>query len=267
MQRQPAVAGQFYPRSSDQLRRDVAALIPDTAVRHRALGIIAPHAGYLYSGAIAGKVYAAVEVPQTVLILGPNHRGAGAAAALYPDGSWQTPLGQVPVNSSLNTFLLERVPYLTSDFVAHEYEHSLEVQVPFLQMIRPDVTISAICLGYGDIAVVRALGDGIAAALRDYGEPVLMVASSDMTHYESAASAKRKDEMALRSVLNLDPEELVLTCRHERITMCGVVPAAVMLVAAAQLGGSHAELIAYGTSGDITGDDRQVVGYAAVSVT
>ena len=266
MQRQPAVAGQFYPHSSDQLRRDLAGYIPDMIARNRAIGIIAPHAGYLYSGAIAGKVYASVEIPQSVLILGPNHRGAGAGAALYPDGSWQTPLGEVPVNSRLNRLLLEKVPYLPSDPVAHEYEHSLEVQVPFLQVLRPDATISALCLGHGDYAAVRALGEGIAEALRTYGEPVLMVASSDMTHYESAASARLKDEVALQRVIEFDPEGLLQVCRRERITMCGVVPAAVMLVAASLLGGSRAELIAYGTSGDVTGDNRQVVGYAGVSV-
>lgn len=267
MERQPAVAGQFYARGAEQLRRELANLIPAVSEKKRTVqGIIAPHAGFMYSGAIAGAVYAAVEIPPTVLIIGPNHRGIGAGAALFPNGNWLTPLGSVPINSRLNNLLLEHVPYISSDFEAHELEHSLEVQVPFLQTLRPDASISALCLGHGEYAVVKALGEGIAAALRAYGEPVLIVASSDMTHYESAESAGIKDGMALQHVLELDPEGLLRVCRQERITMCGVVPAAVMLVAAILQGATHAETVAYGTSGDITGDKREVVGYAAVSV-
>jgi len=267
MERQPAVAGQFYARGGDQLRRELAALIPATPEqKHTVRGVIAPHAGYMYSGAIAGAVYATVEIPSTVLIIGPNHRGNGAGAALFPDGNWLTPLGMVPINSRLNDLLLKHVPYISSDFVAHEFEHSLEVHVPFLQTLRPDVSISALCLGHGDYTAVKDLGNGIAAALRAFGEPVLIIASSDMTHYESAESARSKDWIALQRVLDLDPEGLLQICRRERITMCGVVPSAVMLVAAITLGATHAETVAYGTSGDVTGDNREVVGYAAVSV-
>ncbi|MBL0226413.1 MAG: AmmeMemoRadiSam system protein B [Geobacteraceae bacterium] len=266
MQRQPAVAGQFYAGSSNKLRSDLTVLIPPDHVTKIVTGIISPHAGYIYSGAIAGQVYASIEIPATVLILGPNHHGAGAAAALYPEGEWLTPLGTVPVNSRLNSLLQQHVPQLRSDTVAHEFEHSLEVQVPFIQYLRPDVTISAICLGHGEFAAVRQIGEGIAAAIREYGADVLIVASSDMTHYETAESARRKDELALGRVLDFDAQGLLQVCRSEHITMCGAVPAAVMLVAAGDLGATRAELVAYGTSGDVTGDNRQVVGYAAVTV-
>lgn len=266
MQRQPAVAGQFYAGNGTQLRSDLAALIPEADGRHRVVAIIAPHAGYVYSGAIAGKVYAAIEIPATVLILGPNHHGAGAGAALYPDGEWLTPLGPVTINSRLNSLLQQHVPLIRSDTVAHEFEHSLEVQVPFIQYLRPDVTISAVCLGHGDFDAVRQIGEGVAAAILAYGGEVLIVASSDMTHYESADSARRKDDLALERVLGFDPHGLLQVCRSEQITMCGVIPAAVMLVAAGELGATQAELVAYGTSGDVTGDNRQVVAYAAVTV-
>ena len=266
MQRQPAVAGQFYAGSGRQLRSDLAALIPEVPEQRKVTGIIAPHAGYVYSGAIAGKVYASIEIPATVLILGPNHHGAGAGVALYPDGEWLTPLGPAAVNSRLNSHLQQNVPYISSDSVAHKFEHSLEVQVPFIQYLRPDATISAICLGNGDYDTVRRIGEGIAAAIRAYAADVLIVASSDMTHYESAESARRKDELALERVLGFDPQGLLQVCRSERITMCGVVPAAVMLVSAGELGATQAELVAYGTSGAVTGDNRQVVAYAAVTV-
>lgn len=266
MKRQPAVAGQFYAGSSSQLRSDLVALIPKAHGMRKVIGIIAPHAGYVYSGAIAGKIYAAIDIPDRVLILGPNHHGSGAGVALFPDGEWITPLGPIQVSTRLNSHLNQNVPLVRSDTVAHEFEHSLEVQVPFVQYLRPDAHISALCLGHGDFAAVRQIGEGVAAAIRAYGRDVLIVASSDMTHYESADSARRKDGLALDKVLNLNPEGLLQVCRDERITMCGAVPAAVMLVAARELGAAHAELVAYGTSGDITGDNRQVVGYAAVAV-
>jgi AmmeMemoRadiSam system protein B len=266
MQRQPAVAGQFYTGNPEELRRNLEILIPVREKRNKVTGIIAPHAGYIYSGAVAGKVYGLIEMPGTVLVLGPNHRGAGAAAGLYPDGEWLTPLGAVPVNSHLNTLLLQNIPFLQSDTLSHQFEHSLEVQLPFIRFLRRDVSIAALCLGSGDFAAIEVLGIGIAAAIRAYGDEVLIVASSDMTHYESAAEAKRKDDMALERILAFDPEGLLSTCRSEHITMCGVVPSAVMMVAARELGATHAELISYGTSGDVTGDNRKVVGYASVTI-
>lgn len=266
MQRQPAVAGQFYPGSEDTLRAALSRMIPENSAPVTVKGIISPHAGYVYSGAIAGRGFARITIPATVLVIGPNHHGSGAAAALFPDGEWLSPLGPVPINSRLNSLLLRHTPYLQSDSAAHQLEHSLEVQIPFLQYLRPDVTVSALCLGHGDYPPLRDIGVGIAAAIREYGEDVLIVASSDMTHYESAESARIKDGEALERVLALDGKGLLEVCLRKRITMCGVAPATVMIEAALQLGATQAEVIGYGTSGDVTGDNRQVVGYAAVTV-
>jgi AmmeMemoRadiSam system protein B len=266
VKRQPAVAGQFYSGNSKQLRSDLAEMIPDTPATHKVIGIMAPHAGYVYSGAIAGAIFSSIKIPTTVLILGPNHHGTGAGVALYPDGEWITPLGTIHINSRLNSLLQHNVPFVQSDTAAHEFEHSLEVQVPFIQYLQADATVCAICLGQGDFVAVRKIGEAVAAAIRAYGSDVLIVASSDMTHYESADSAKRKDSLALDRVLNFDPQGLLQVCRDEQITMCGAVPAAVMLVAAGQLGATQSEQVAYGNSGDVTGDNRQVVGYAAGKV-
>lgn len=266
MQRQPAVAGQFYPGNGEQLRADLSRLIPENNSTKRVKGIISPHAGYVYSGSIAGKVFSQIEIPATVLIIGPNHHGEGAAAALYPDGEWLTPLGLLPINSRLNTLLLQHLPFIQSDSVAHKKEHSLEVQTPFLQYLRPDVSISALCLGRADYAALQLIGKGIAAAIREFGDDVLIVASSDMTHYESADTARSKDKAALEQVLALDASGLLDTCGNQRITMCGVIPSAVMIEAVLRLGAERAELVGYSTSGDVTGDNRQVVGYAAVMV-
>jgi MEMO1 family protein len=267
MQRQPAVAGQFYPGSSTKLRADLSHLIVENPSPKQVMGIISPHAGYIYSGAIAGKVFSHIAIPSTVLIIGPNHHGVGAPAALYPEGEWLTPLGPTAINSRLNALLLQHGPYLKNDTVAHQNEHSLEVQLPFLQYLRPDVTISAICIGHGDYAPLRDIGLGIAAAILEFGDEVLIVASSDMTHYESADSARSKDDMALERALALDGKGLLDVCRMRNISMCGVVPATVMLEAVLQRGARQAELVAYGTSGDVTGDNRQVVGYAALTVS
>lgn len=266
MQRKPAVAGQFYPGSEGKLRAALSQLIPENASPIPAKGVISPHAGYVYSGMIAGQVYSRVTIPDTVLIIGPNHHGTGAAVALYPDGEWLTPLGSTTISSRLNSLLLQHTPFIQSDRVAHQNEHSLEVQLPFIQYLRPDVTISALCLGHGDYPALRDIGHGIAAAISEYGEEVLIVASSDMTHYESAVSARLKDEMALERALALDGKGLLEVCQRRGITMCGVVPATVMIEAALQLGATGAELVAYGNSGDVTGDSDQVVGYAAVTV-
>lgn len=266
MQRQPAVAGQFYPDSPTHLRAGLERMIKHAKSKKHVCGIIAPHAGYMYSGSIAGIIYGAIHIPKTVLILGPNHHGLGEPAALYPDGEWLTPLGPVAINSDLNNLILENTPYVNCDIIAHSKEHSLEVHLPFLQELQPELTISALCLGGGDYQALSRIGDGLANSLQAYGGDVLIVASSDMTHYESAEAAKTKDGHAIERVLAMDPEGLLRTCRSERITMCGVIPAAVMLSAAVALGATNAELMAYGTSGDVTGDNSQVVAYAAVAV-
>jgi len=266
MIRQPAVAGQFYPGSASKLRSELSILVQPEPARRKVIGVIAPHAGYMYSGKVAGHLYGLIRVPETVVILGPNHHGVGASAALYPAGEWITPLGAVPIDAAFAELLMKHAPLVREDASAHLYEHSLEVQVPFLQHVQPDVAIVPICLGFNDMQSCRALGAGLARAVAASGREVLIVASSDMTHYESAEDARRKDDLALKEVLALNPEGLLNVCRRNGITMCGVIPSAVMLVAALELGAGKAAVERYATSGDVTGDQRQVVAYAAVTV-
>ena len=268
MIRQPAVAGQFYPASAARLREDITRYVATDAATAPVLGIVAPHAGYMYSGAVAGAVYGAIDIPRLVIILCPNHHGIGAAAALSPATGWETPLGTVPVATALGQQLLAAAPdLLVYDALAHLYEHSLEVQLPFLQVLRPEAAMVPISIGFTDYARCRRLGEAIASAVATAGEPVLIIASSDMTHYESAKDAKEKDRLAIERFCALDPEGLLTTCRNHGITMCGVVPATVMLIAAKILGASRASVVRYATSGDVTGDFRQVVAYAALTVT
>ena len=266
MIRKPAVAGQFYPGNAVDLRNELQQLVPDAAVKRSVIGVISPHAGYQYSGSTAGRLLAGIDIPRTVVLIGPNHRGTGSLAALAPEDGWQTPLGVVPIEKRLSGLIQQLIPAVQPDAAAHALEHSLEVQVPLLQYLRPDVSIVPLCLAFGDAVGCELLGRGLAAAIRGFGEPVLMLASSDMTHYESAEAAEQKDMQALKKVLALDAKGLLEVCHSRHITMCGVVPAAVMLVAAKELGATQAEVVAYTTSGEVTGDLGEVVAYAAVSV-
>lgn len=263
MLREPAVAGRFYPGTQARLAAEVDGFLQPGTARLPAKGLVAPHAGYMYSGAIAGEVYRRVELPERVVILGPNHTGLGAAAALWPGGRWRTPLGEVPIDPGL-TRALAGIPGVERDDEAHLHEHSLEVQVPFLQRARPGVAVAALCLGPLSFEACEALGRALGRVAAADG--ALIIASSDMSHYVAAAEAREKDRLAIDRILALDPAGLYDVVRRERISMCGFVPATVMLVAAREMGATGAELVRYGSSGDVTGDDAQVVGYAAMRV-
>lgn len=266
MQRPSAVAGQFYPRQPDLLRQTVEELLGPSAAPQAAVGVMVPHAGYAYSGAIAGETFARVRVPRRVVILGPNHHGVGHPAAVYAAGSWSTPLGETAVDSELAGLLLAECPGLGDDPAAHRFEHSLEVQVPFLRLLNPQAAIVPVCLGRLSLDDLLTLGEGMGRVLSRFPGEALLVASTDMTHYEPGDVARKKDRSALGKVLALDPEGLFRTVRDGRISMCGMIPTVLMLAAARRLGATAATLVRYGNSGEVTGDQAQVVGYAGVVV-
>jgi MEMO1 family protein len=263
MDREPAVAGRFYAGEPGALLRDVDGFLAAGGEKAPAKGVVVPHAGYVYSGAIAGAVYARVDVPPRVIVLGPNHTGEGRPAALWPDGAWRFPTGEVPVDAQL-TEALAKGPLVERDRAAHFGEHSLEVQVPFLSRARPGVSIAALCLAHLRFADCEAIGRAVARAASAAG--ALVVASSDMSHYVSAAAAREKDHRAIERILALDAKGLYDVVHRESISMCGIIPATVMLVAAKELGATRAELVRYGNSGEVNGDTRQVVGYAGIIV-
>ncbi len=267
MTRKPYVAGTFYPGDATALRETIDEMTDPRAERRPALAVVAPHAGYTYSGPVAGAVYSSVEIPGTAVILGPGHREIGTLLAIQDSGSWQTPLGETPVNAELAALVKQNCAAVETDERAHRFEHSLEVQVPFLQYFRPDIRIVPVCVSYeAEYDDLEALGRGAAAAIRAFGAPVLVVASTDMSHYVSQKTAETRDHRAIRKILDLDPEGLFRTVRAEGITMCGYQPTAAALVAARELGAERAELVKYLTSGDRTGDYAQVVGYAGIRV-
>ena len=266
MLRQPAVAGQFYTDNPTELRQQVEAMLATTIEPQPACGVMMPHAGYVYSGAIAGEALARVTVPDTVLLLGPNHHGVGAPCALFQSGQWQTPLGTVDIDDVLAQQLLDEVPLLVADSAAHRYEHSLEVEVPFLQVKNPQVKIVPLMLGTLSLPTLQSLAAGISTVLGRLERKVLVVASSDMTHYEPATVVKAKDQLALDPLLNLDGVALYQQVKKHQISMCGVCAATLMVMITKALGAKYAELVRYGHSGEVSGDNDAVVGYAGVVI-
>jgi len=262
MKRNPAVAGQFYPGTKSSLEQEVARYLEAGAKPKKALGAIAPHAGYVYSGAVAGKVFASVVVPRRCIVLCPNHTGMGARAAVWPRGSWSIPTGEVAVDEDLAEKLLKGCPDLTEDTTAHLGEHSLEVELPFMLARQPELAIVPIAISRVDGAGIGRIGTAIAKAVKSCGGDVLVVASTDMNHYEEDSRTREKDRMAIDKVLALDPDGLVQTCAKNRITMCGVLPTAVAITACKELGARKVSLVEHATSGDVSGDRDAVVGYA-----
>ena len=262
--RLPIVAGEFYPGDEAALRRELATYVV-AAERKRYLGALCPHAGYVYSGPTAGELFARLDVPAAVVLLGPKHHSAGAPYAVWPAGAWRTPLGDASVDEEVAAALLQNCPLLEADESAHRPEHSLEVIVPFVQYVNPDAAVVPVALGPMSSAAVRETGEGVAGALEPFGDDVTVVVSSDMTHYESAASAERKDALAIERLKELDAEGLLEVVGSHDISMCGVWPAAVALVAFRALGASGGTLIRYANSGEASGDYGHVVGYAALA--
>ncbi len=266
MIRRPAVAGTFYPSSPDELKEMIGTFIDRDASKEKGIAIISPHAGYIYSGKVAGKVFSSVELPKVFIILSPNHTGLGARAAIMDSGYWETPIGKAEINSDLAQILKNDCPILEVDPLAHQREHSLEVQLPFLQYLLPNFSFIPICISTQHYKELCRIGEGIASSIRKYDKPVLIIVSSDMTHYEDADSAKEKDMKAIKMVKEVDPKGLYDIVRDEGISMCGYAPAVSALEASRLLGAKRGNLIMYTTSGDMTGDYGSVVAYAGILI-
>jgi AmmeMemoRadiSam system protein B len=266
MLRRPAVAGTFYAGTRDRLRLQLDGLLPANRGAEPAIGVVVPHAGYVYSGRVAGAVYGRVALPDTCIILGPNHTGMGAGAAVMTQGAWETPLGRLPIDTELAEALVAQSPAIIEDSVGHQREHSIEVQLPFLQYLDGPSRFVPLCLFLHDLPACQEVGRAVAAAVRNVGRPVLLIASTDMSHYVSRAEAAEKDRHALDAVLKLDPAGLHGAVRRQGISMCGYHAVTAMLIAARAMGAERAELVMYADSGDVAGDTSQVVAYAGLIV-
>ena len=269
--RRPAVAGRFYPAKPETLSRDLDTYLgPDPEKSEKvenALGCVVPHAGYMYSGPVAGAVYRKLPARASYIILCPNHFGRGAPLAMMASGEWLTPLGSVPIDTALAQAVRQGCHLLMDNAAAHAEEHSLEVQLPFLQHRVREFSFVPIAIGVGGYAALESLGRGVAQAVKRAPSPVLIVASSDMNHYEPDSITRVKDRKAIDKILALDPQGLYEVVRREDISMCGYGPTIAMLTAAKDLGASGAELVKYATSADASGDRSAVVGYAGIIVS
>jgi AmmeMemoRadiSam system protein B len=273
--RHPAVAGRFYPRDPEELRAEANSYLspahsgPGDAASPpaaAAIGCIAPHAGYMYSGHVAGAVFSRINIPRRCIVMCPNHTGIGRPLAIVSEGEWETPLGNVLIDSALAANLKQQCPALHEDASAHRGEHAAEVELPFLLLRQPKLTFVPIALGTQHLDALEQLGVAIADVVAAEKDPTLIVASSDMNHYESDVVTRAKDQRALERILTLDARGLHEVVAQQNISMCGVGPAVTMLTAAKKLGAKAAELVKYATSGDISGDRDMVVGYAGVVV-
>jgi AmmeMemoRadiSam system protein B/AmmeMemoRadiSam system protein A len=266
MIRNPYVAGQFYPASATQLRAMIKKLVSEKAKKEEVIGLLMPHAGYPYSGPVAGAAISRVKFKDTFIIMGPSHTGLGKPFSIMTEGTWQTPLGEVQIDAGLSQKIAAASKNLQADTLAHQQEHAVEVQIPFLQYFKPDIRIVPIILASASADFYKEIGRAIAAVLKEPGQEAVIIASGDMTHYEPQATAERKDKDAIEAILALDEDELTRRYKGLDISMCAYGPAVSLITAAKELGAGGAELIKYQTSGDTTGDYSAVVGYAGIII-
>ena len=266
MIRQAEVAGRFYEGDPDALRRDVERHLDRSAKKEPVLGCVCPHAGYMFSGDVAGAVLSSVEIPPTVVVMSFSHRGMGEPFAVWPSGEWLTPLGSVPIDEELSAKLINDPSPLASDTEAFRYEHSGEVQLPFLQVLRPDVKVVMISIYPATgVSVLRSIGQAMAVEFESTESTPLVLASTDMTHQKSAEFAEKQDRLAIDRMLALDEEGLLDVVRTRDITMCGVCAVTAMIACVKAMGATTAKLVRYENSGKATGDYRSVVGYAGLT--
>ena len=271
MIRKPAVAGAFYSRDAKSLIEEVKLHIKQAPKRKpvekiHAFGIVSPHAGFVYSGDVAGAVYSKIEIPDTVILIGPNHTGIGEKISIMTEGAWSMPQGEVKIDHHLANQILNASLVAKKDARAHLKEHSLETQLPFIQFYRDEFKIVPICMKRLSLDECKEISIAIVKALRQAGRNILIVASSDMTHYETHASASKKDAHVINKILELDAKELYSMVHDNNISMCGINPTTVMLMCANEMGAKEAFLAKYMTSGEINGDMNHVVGYAGIIV-
>ncbi len=266
MVRKPAVAGKFYPMSPDAINKQMKEFEVEVKQKIDCMGVVSPHAGYVYSGGVAGAVYSHINIPDNVIIIGPNHTGIGEMVSLMASGEWEMPNGNVKINADLANDIISGSRYIKDDSLGHLHEHSLEVQIPFIQHFKKKFNIIPITIMTLDYELCEDIGAALSDAIKEYNKPVLIVASTDMTHYESQESANVKDKKAIDEILKLDPKGLFETVVNKNISMCGIAPTTAMLIACNNLGAREARLVKYMTSGDVSGDYEQVVGYAGLII-
>lgn len=266
MKRAAAVAGQFYHGSHARLKQQIEQYIDPGAGKKHAIGIVVPHAGFIYSGSVAGQVYSSIQMPHTFVMLGPNHTGLGPGMSIMTDGFWDVPNGSFEIDRRLASRIALNVSLVEKDVQAHMFEHSLEVQLPFIAYFEEGikiVPIAVLAASYDDCCI---LAEGIARAIKTIDYPVTLLASTDFSHYVPEKIARKNDRKAIDKIVDIDPKGLYETVEKNNISMCGYLPTTAMLSAARLLGADSGRLIRYMTSGDVSGDYDSVVGYAGIII-
>jgi AmmeMemoRadiSam system protein B len=266
MKREPAVAGQFYPSSALELTGMVSGYTETACEKESSIGVVSPHAGLMYSGGVAGAVFSRIRFPETFILIGPNHTGLGRPVSIMSSGEWYVPTGKVEIDTGIADGLKGHSAIFEEDVLAHQMEHSLEVQLPFMLYFSSGIKIVPVTMMSVSLDVCRHVGEALAEAVKNAGYPVTIVASSDMSHYVTDSAAREQDRKAIECIMALDPEGLFNTVKDENISMCGAVPVTSMLYAAKKLGAEEASLVKYMTSGEVSGDHDYVVGYAGITV-
>ncbi|MEW6170296.1 MAG: AmmeMemoRadiSam system protein B [Candidatus Omnitrophota bacterium] len=269
MIREPAVSGQFYPATQVLIKKQIDSFLPKGRIeKSKAIAIISPHAGYIYSGEVAASVISSVLIPKNIILLGPNHTGFGSPLSIMAKGTWKTPLGNVLINEKIAKQLLANCNILSDDSSAHTYEHCLEVQLPILQYFSQDFEIVPIVVSEIGLKEIYKLSEDIARLIKGakLEKDTLILASTDMTHYEPEEEARRKDDLAIEKILELNSEGLLETVSKNSISMCGIYPTAIAIEIARKLGAKEAKLIKYETSAKTSSDYSTVVGYAGIVI-
>ncbi|MFH2070677.1 MAG: AmmeMemoRadiSam system protein B, partial [Elusimicrobiota bacterium] len=265
--RQALYAGTWYPDT----KRDIEEYLDRGALKKektKAIACICPHAGWMYSGKVAGSVYSRINLDEydSCVIVGPNHTGYGQPVSMFPEGDWQMPLGNISVDGELSAEILKNSEFIRTDTQAHLREHCIEVQLPFIQYFNPGIKIVPIVIMSDNFEIIEDIGRAVGAGIKNLSKmknrKTLVIASTDMTHYEPHERAKKQDRYAIDMILNLDAEGFFKTVVRMGISMCGAAPAAAVIIASILLGAGHSELVKYATSGDVSGDYDAVVGYA-----
>lgn len=267
--RQPTVNGHFYAADPEKLKVQIQSFLPKKkGLQEPVYGMVVPHSGYQYCGKIMAATYQRMQIPEVIIILGPNHSGKGDSLTIFPRGVWQTPLGDVPVETKLAIEIQLNAQELKENPESHVSEHAIEVQLPMLQYFaKKKFSIVPISISVQkDVAIGVELGYAIARAVSSLNRKVTIIATTDLTQDESQEMANRKDQRIINSILRLEPQEVIITMRRYGAKVCGNAAVVAMLTAVKELGASQAELIQYGTSGDVTGDYSKVWGFAGILI-
>ena len=266
MLRETVAAGQFYPKNKEDLQKTIKNFLPDKISKISAKAIILPHAGYVYSGKVAVTTVSMVLAKKRIIILGPNHTGSGSTFSLYPYGSWQTPLGVIDVDRELHEAIISNGNNIKIDARAHEHEHSIEVELPILKYFFKQFTFIALSCKKTTIQAYEKVAEQLFLALKAFRNEIILVASTDLTHYEPEPAARKKDRQVIEAIINIDADQLLNVVKKKNITMCGIAPVAILLKYLKKIEAKKAQVALYQTSGDVCGDYDSVVGYAGIII-